>query len=44
MDNPLIWIIDEEWPDYELEKQLLNDTLPNCTIRFSNNDYAARSS
>ena len=28
MEKPLIWIIDEEWPDYELEKQLLKTQYP----------------
>ena len=35
MEKPLIWIIDEEWPDYELEKQLLKTQYPDCDIRFS---------
>lgn len=41
MEKPLIWIIDEEWPDYELEKQLLKTQYPDCDIRFSTYDYAA---
>ena len=40
MEKPLIWIIDEEWPDYELEKQLLKTQYPDCDIRFSTYDYA----
>ncbi|MGN0642879.1 MAG: C-terminal binding protein [Huintestinicola sp.] len=41
MDKPLIWIIDEEWPDYELEKKILTEKYPGCDIRFSTYDYAA---
>lgn len=37
----LIWIIDEEWPGYELEKQAILEKYPDCDIRFSGNDYAA---
>lgn len=40
MEKPLIWIIDEEWPDYNLEQQLLKAKYPDCEIRFSNYDYA----
>ena len=38
--KPLFWIIDEEWPDYELEKQMLREKYPECDIRFSSHDYA----
>mgnify|MGYP000352647225 CR=1 FL=1 len=41
MEKPLIWIIDEEWPDYELVMQLLKTQYPDCDIRFSTFDYAA---
>ena len=37
--KPLIWIIDEEWPDYDIEKQMLEEAFPGCEIRFSGNDY-----
>lgn len=37
----LIWIIDEEWPGYELEKKAVYDAYPDCDLRFSKNDYAA---
>lgn len=37
--EPLIWIIDEEWPDYEVETEILKNKYPNCTIKFSGNDY-----
>lgn len=39
--SPLIWIIDEEWPDYEVETKILKERYPSCEIRFSGNDYAA---
>jgi len=39
--KPLIWIIDEEWPDYDLESQILRDKYPGCDIRRSTYDYAA---
>lgn len=35
----LIWIIDEEWADYDLEKALLEEKYPGCKIEFSNYDY-----
>lgn len=37
--KPLIWIIDEEWPDYEIEKRLLREAFPDCTLKFSGYDY-----
>jgi phosphoglycerate dehydrogenase-like enzyme len=37
--NPLIWIIDEEWSDYEVEKKLLLEKYPDCTIKHSTYDY-----
>lgn len=39
--QPLIWIIDEEWPDYETEKDVLARKFPDCTIRFSGEQFAA---
>lgn len=39
MNKPLIWIIDEEWPDYDVEKELLQGAFPEGEIRFSGNDY-----
>ncbi len=41
MSKPLIWIIDEEWPDYDVEKALLEKAFPGCDLRFSGNDYGA---
>lgn len=41
LSNPFIWIIDEEWPDYEMEKEILNKTYANCTIKYSTYDNAA---
>lgn len=26
--KPLLWIIDEEWPDYELEREILREKYP----------------
>lgn len=37
--KPLIWIIDEEWSDYEVEKSILRASFPECRIEFSGNDY-----
>lgn len=37
--KPLIWIIDEEWSDYQTETSLLKDAFPDCEIRHSGNDY-----
>lgn len=37
--KPLIWIIDEEWPDYDVETKILKDKYKDCEIRFSGNDY-----
>ena len=37
--KPLIWIIDEEWAEYDLEQQILNERYPGCTIKFSGYDY-----
>ncbi|RVU54720.1 C-terminal binding protein [Anaerosphaera multitolerans] len=36
----LIWIIDEEWEDYNLEKEMLPKLLPGVEIKYSGNDYA----
>lgn len=35
----LVWIIDEEWADYEDETRMLRDWDPECDIRFSGYDY-----
>ncbi len=37
----LIWIIDEEWPDYNDELKLLQQSLPEAVIRYSSYDYQA---
>lgn len=37
--KPLFWIIDEEWPDYEVETRILKEKYPDCRIEFSGNDY-----
>lgn len=36
---PLIWIIDEEWPDYDEEKKILARRYPKADIRFSGYDF-----
>lgn len=36
----LIWIIDEEWKDYDLEKETLEARYPGVEIRCSTYDYA----
>jgi len=35
----LIWIIDNEWPDYEIEKKAIYEKFPDCEIKFSSEDY-----
>lgn len=35
----LVWIIDEEWSDYDLEKEILTKTFPNIEIKRSTYDY-----
>lgn len=35
----LIWIIDEEWTDYDLEKEYLPKAFENVDIRISNYNY-----
>lgn len=37
--SKLIWIIDEEWAEYDLEQILLKEKYPDCTIKFSTYDY-----
>lgn len=41
MEHPLIWIIDEEWSDYDLETALLQEAFPGCDIRRSAYAYEA---
>lgn len=36
---PLIWIIDEEWSDYQLENELIHQRYPGATIKYSGYDY-----
>ena len=33
-----VWIIDEEWPEYEYETAVLKKELPGCEIRYSTYD------
>ena len=35
----LIWIIDEEWKDYNMEKEVLEARYPGVTIKCSTYDY-----
>ena len=35
----LIWIIDEEWKDYDVEKEVLEAKYPGVEIRRSTYDY-----
>lgn len=37
--QPLIWIIDEEWSEYQTEEKILKNAFPDCRIRHSGNDY-----
>ena len=39
--KPLIWIIDEEWADYEREIEMLNEKYPEYTLKISGYDYQA---
>ncbi len=38
---PLFWIIDDEWPDHELELGLLKAAFPACDIRLTTADLEA---
>ena len=40
MAGHLVWIIDEEWAEYDTERELLRKWDPQCDIRFSGYDYA----
>lgn len=37
--RPLIWIIDDEWADYDEEKKILEAQYPDCSIKYSSLDY-----
>jgi phosphoglycerate dehydrogenase-like enzyme len=37
--KPLIWIIDEEWPDYEIENSIFKQAFEDYEIRYSKNDF-----
>lgn len=39
MNAPLIWIIDEEWPDHATEIELITAALPDADIRESGYDW-----
>ena len=38
----LIWIIDDEWPDYEIEQNVFKEKLDGCTIKYSKPHELAR--
>lgn len=37
--KPLLWIIDEEWPEYSLEKRVFDTVFAEYDLRISSNDY-----
>ncbi|MDN2453496.1 NAD(P)-dependent oxidoreductase [Lactobacillus sp. UCMA15818] len=37
--NPLFWIIDEEWSDYDIETEIIKKYYPEASIKFSTYDY-----
>lgn len=37
--TPLIWIIDEEWSDYEVETSIIKARYPHAMIKYSGYDY-----
>ena len=37
--KPIIWIIDEEWTDYKVEKEMLEKLYPDCSLKYSKYDY-----
>lgn len=37
--KPFVWIIDEEWPDYRVEEDMLRKRYPDCIIKSSSYDY-----
>lgn len=37
--SKLIWIIDEEWDNYDIEKRIIKQELPTYDIRFSGKDF-----
>lgn len=39
MNRPLFWFIDEEWKEYEIESQVLQQQYPDCELKFSTYDY-----
>ena len=39
MEPVKIWIIDEEWPEYENETAILKQAFPNCVIKHSTYDF-----
>lgn len=37
--SKLIWILDQEWEDYEIEKNILNSFFPDCELKITKGDY-----
>ncbi len=35
----LIWIIDDEWENYQIEEKVLGEMLPGCTLKYSGLDF-----
>lgn len=40
MTRPLIWIIDEEWANYDIEEKIILSYFPDAMIKYSTYDYA----
>ncbi len=40
-NNPLFWIIDEEWSNYDIEKEIIKKYYPDASIKYSTYDYKA---
>ncbi|KRN26494.1 NAD(P)-dependent oxidoreductase [Liquorilactobacillus mali] len=38
-NNPLFWIIDEEWSDYDIETEIIKKYYPTASIKYSTYDY-----
>ena len=39
MKKTLIWLLDDEWKDHELEFELLKDAVPDADIRLTTKDF-----
>lgn len=36
---PMIWIIDEEWENYDIEENLIKQSLPGYELKYSGTDF-----